>query len=231
MRFLFKIAIKLYLFLLIIILCIFIYVKYIRQEYYIYFSDMKLGVCYPTNCYELKYPLDTIYKINKFKIPYKNGCGGHISSPSYIETSYDKIENICKLTIGSILRALDIHDKHSADYYSRRDGECLQSPLFGILPSEGTYLINYEYFEIKDDCWSHVIPISGHVYDYHLYTLKDTGKNKDILKLSPEDFELVHKKQITKPEIETLPFGTYLMMSTRKFGNAEYFIVSIKKAD
>ena len=160
---------------------------------------MKLGVCHPTYCYELKYPLDTIYKINKFKIPYKNGCGGHISSPSYIETSYDKIENICKLTIGSILRALDIHDKHSADYYSRRDGECLQSPLFGILPSEGTYLINYEYFEIKDDCWSHVIPISGHVYDYHLYTLKDTSKNKNILKLTPEDFELVHKKQINKP--------------------------------
>ena len=88
-----------------------------------------------------------------------------------------------------------------------------------------------KYFEIKDDCWSHVIPVRNRAYDYHLYTLKDTGKNKDILKLSPEDFELVHKKQITKPEIETLPFGTYLMMSMRKFGSPKYFIVSIKKAD
>ena len=37
-------------------------------------------------------------------------------------------------------------------------------------------------------------------------------------------------KYILSP-VETLPFGTYLMMSMRKFGSPKYFIVSIKKAD
>ena len=232
-------------------ICVFIYIKYIRQGYNICFYSMnkniyynssrgawtydRTGVSFISRCFKLKYSLNEI----------ENQLGGFISSFNIIQTPQpwsdsngysDIVEFLCKKNIYSWFRNTAIYvkepdAKYTCDYFSPNEGICLRSPFLGVLPSEGTYMIHGDYYEITDNEWKHVIPHCNkdESYEYLLYKLKD--ETKKITELNENDFYFMHKKKIHKPEIETLPFGTYMMITKPAHGNYMfYLVVSITKS-
>ena len=232
-----------------------------EKGYIIYFSDMDKGIYYnaqygiwtydrngvnfPSRCFSLKYTLKEIEKeMGGFHFPSRSWIGERSSWP-YIERYTDLDENLCqKNTLSSSFRKrmktypLNQIREHiitsilSCDYYSHDDGICLRSPYSGLLPTEGTYMIHGNYYEIYKNGWRHVIPTykSAHPYDYLLYAIKVESMKKNITELKEEDFYFLYKKEISKPVIETLPFGTYMIITRRKNGHTSHFIISVNKA-
>ena len=246
-----KFLLRIFLIIFVALICVFIYAKYIRQEYNVCFYSMekniydnpsrggytfdRTGVKFISRCLKLKYSLKEI----------ENQFGGFTSFSSVIQTpepwsdeaNYDIVdESLCVKNIYSWFRKKAIYikepeAKYTCDYFSPNEGTCLRSPILGLLPSEGTYMIHGNYYEITDDGWKHVIPHSkgDEPHEYLLYKLKD--ETKKITELNENDFYFIHKKIIDKPEIETLPFGTYMMVSKPAHGHCIYYlVVSITKA-
>ena len=205
-----------------IFICVFIYKKYIRQEYSIVFSDMQTSFAIPKKCYSLKYTLSEIEeKFPGFSWPSCPTCGyAHSFSEPEGHRSRD---NLCKYTWGYFLRLLDIEDKKSCDYYSKKDGSELKSPLFELLPPKGTYLIDDKFYEINETSWSFV---AGAGRDLYVYKLKDP--NKSILLLQEEDFSPFSITSIKQTQIITLPFGTYLI-KIKSDVHEERYVISVQK--
>lgn len=231
-----------------------------KEGYIIRFSDMDEGIYYhapyglwtydrscvnfPSRCFSLKYTLNEIEKeMGGFHFPSRSWIGDRSAWP-YMESYTDVNEKLCQNTLSSSFRKLlqtyplnqtseyFISALLSCDYYSHDDGICLRSPYLGLFPTKGTYMIHGNYYEICEDGWRHVIPTYKNAppYDYLLYSLKAESIHKNITELREEDFYFLYKKEISEPVIETLPFGTYMMLTRLKDGHILYFIVSVNKA-
>lgn len=189
---------------LLLIIGVVVYLLFIRQGYAVHvYRREYLDSYFPVKGYSLRKSLKELlgYKTDLCS-PYPERLEKYPYMPSM---SY-------------LYRILDRwpEKKWECDYYSEKIEKPLRSPYFGLLPTEGTYIINYTRIEIKKDCWSYEVPFNEHnhpdwVYFLYTYKLKETSKHKHLADLTDDDFDLLSKKFIDKATIETLPFGTYLI--------------------
>ena len=181
--------------------------------------------CIPSKCYLLRKPLKEIEK---------KGTNWWLTLPQ----GHRNIPYMPSLSYLRRLLTPDTDKKWACDYYARKDGEPLRSPYFGILPTEGTYILNNSYYEIKDNCWSRVCCVLKQkefdvdtTHEHSVYKLKNASKHKRLIDLTEEDFDFLYKKFITETTIETLPFGTYMIKNNYIFcGGPQSHIISIEKA-
>ena len=208
---------------LLLIIGVVVYLLFIRQGYAVHiFSREYPDSFFPAKGYSLRKPLKELvgYKPD-LRSPYPEILEKYPYMPSM---SY-------------LYRVLDRwpEKKWECDYYSEKIRKPLRSPYFGLLPTEGTYLIGYTYIEIKDDCWSYVTSYINNDYEdnryfLHTYKLKETSKHKHLADLTDADFDFLSEKFIDKATIETLPFGTYLMKRHYIGDNVVFSIImSIEK--
>lgn len=246
-----KFLLRILLIISVALICVFIYAKYIRQEYNVCFYSMEKNIYYNSSQSRRTYDRTGVRFISRcFKLKYsfkeiENQLGGFPSCSSIVrppqpwsdtEPLYDTVESLCAKNIYSWFRKKAIYVKESeakytCDYFSPNEGICLRSPFLGLRPTEGTYMIHGDYYEITDNGWKHLIPHynNDEPYEYLLYKSKD--ETKKITELNESDFYFLHKKKIHEPEIETLPFGTYMMVSKPADGHRIYYlVVSITKS-
>ena len=211
---------------LLLITALVAYPIFFRQGYVVRYSDMRhTPYCIPSKCYLLRKPLKEIEK---------KGTNWWLTLPQ----GHRNIPYMPSLSYLRRLLTPDTDKKWACDYYARKDGEPLRSPYFGILPTEGTYILNNSYYEIKDNCWSRVCCVLKQkefdvdtTHEHSVYKLKNASKHKRLIDLTEEDFDFLYKKFITETTIETLPFGTYMIKNNYIFcGGPQSHIISIEKA-
>lgn len=211
---------------LLLIIGFVVYMLFFRQGYVVRYSDMRhTPYCIPSKCYLLRKPLKEIEK---------KGTNWWLTRP----LGDHKIPYMPSLSYLRRLLTPNTDKKWACDYFARKDGEPLKSPYFGILPTEGTYILNYSYYEIKDNCWSRVCSVLKQkefdldtTHEHSVYKLKNASKHKRLIDLTEEDFDFLYKKFINETTIETLPFGTYMIKDNYIFcGGTHSHIISIEKA-